>query len=90
VGSFVQQALHPNQPNCARNVRVKLPSDDGHELNSQLLPQQECLDLQMPEKLEQIFEYRQTWPLSLTVKQGIHLQQSCWNNNPSSAIQCLN
>ena len=48
-----------SQPICARNSRVKLPSDDGHELNSQLIPQQKCLDLQMPEKLEQIF-----WVLS--------------------------
>ncbi len=40
-----------------------------HELNSQLLPQQECLDLQMPEKLDTIFEYHQTWAPSLTVKQ---------------------
>ncbi len=52
-------------------------SDDGHEPNSQLLSQQECLDLQMPEKLEQIFEYRQTQPSSLTVKQDIPLQQFC-------------
>jgi hypothetical protein len=40
------------------------------KLNSQLLPQQGCLDLQMPEKLDPIFEYRQTWPPSLTVKQN--------------------
>jgi hypothetical protein len=44
----------------------------------------------MPEKLEQIFEYHQTQPPTLTVKQNIPLQQFCWNNNPSIAVQCLN
>jgi hypothetical protein len=54
-----KQALQHNQF-VQRNVHVKLPLDDGHELNSQLLPQQECLDLQMPEKLDPSFEYHQT------------------------------
>ncbi len=62
-----------SQPICASNVCVKMSSDDGHELNSQLLPEQGCLDLQMPEKLDPIFEYRQTQPPFLTVKQECNI-----------------
>jgi hypothetical protein len=62
-----------SQPICASNVCVKITSDDGHELNSQLLPQQGCLDIQMPEKLDPIFEYHQTQPPFLTVKQKCNI-----------------
>jgi hypothetical protein len=71
--SFIIWALcstsFASQPVCPSNVHVKMSSDDGHELNSQLLPQQGYLDLQLPEKLDPIFEYRQTQLLFLNVKQ---------------------
>jgi hypothetical protein len=71
--SFIIWALcstsFASQPICASNVHVKMSSDARHKLNSQLLPQKRCLDIQMPEKLDPIFEYRQTQPPFLTVKQ---------------------
>jgi hypothetical protein len=54
MGTLFNKLCIPNQF-VQSNVHIKLSSDDGHEPNSQLHPQQGCLDLQMPEKLDLIF-----------------------------------